>query len=261
VRDVSDRRKAEEEVRKLHVELEERVILRTAELESANKELEAFSYSVSHDLRAPLRAMDGFSQAVLEDFGGVLPEAGRHQLETIRKGAQQMGELIDALLKFARLSRQAVNKQVINTGQLVRGALDELGSPWPGRAVEVRIGALPPSTGDPVLLKQVWLNLLSNALKYTRNREKALLEIGCVATRGVDTFFVRDNGTGFDMRYVDKLFGVFQRFHRAEEFEGTGVGLAIVQRIVQRHGGRAWAEAAVDRGSTFYFTLEKEALP
>jgi PAS domain S-box-containing protein len=261
VRDVSARRKAEEEVTRLYAGLEQRVILRTAELESANKELEAFSYSVSHDLRAPLRAMDGFSQAVLEDFGGLLPDEGRRQLETIREGAQRMGALIDALLTFARLSRQPLNKRVINTGKLVRDTLAELGSPWPDRKVEVRIEELPATSGDQVLLRQVWSNLLSNALKYTRKREKALLEIGCVKTNGVDTFFVRDNGTGFDMRYVDKLFGVFQRFHRAEDFEGTGVGLAIVQRIVQRHGGRVWAEAAVDRGSTFYFTLGKEAKP
>jgi light-regulated signal transduction histidine kinase (bacteriophytochrome) len=151
-----------------------------------------------------------------------------------------------------------VNRQPINTGQLVQGVLDELGSPWPGRKVDVRIGTLPISSGDPVLLRQVWMNLLSNALKYTRKRERALLEIGCERTGGVDAFFVRDNGTGFDMRYVDKLFGVFQRLHRAEDFEGTGVGLAIVQRIVQRHGGRAWAEAVVDKGSTFHFTLEGE---
>jgi signal transduction histidine kinase len=259
--DNTARKLVEEEVKRLHAELEERVILRTAELESANTELEAFSYSVSHDLRAPLRAMDGFSQAVLEDFGGLLPAEGRRQLQTIREGAQRMGALIDALLKFARLGRKVLNKQAINTDQLVRGALEELGFPWPDRKVEVLVGKLPGCSGDPVLLKQVWLNLLSNALKYTRKRERAVLEIGCEKTGGVDTFFVRDNGTGFDMRYVDKLFGVFQRFHRAEDFEGTGVGLAIVQRIVQRHGGRAWAEAAVDRGATFHFTLEKEPTP
>jgi PAS domain S-box-containing protein len=261
VRDVSARRKAEDEVKALYAELEERVILRTSELESANKELEAFSYSVSHDLRGPLRAMDGFSQAVLEDHGALLPEEGRRQLETIRAGAQRMGSLIDALLAFARLSRQELNKREINTGQLVRGTLDDLGSPWRDRDVEVRLGPLPSCSGDPLLLKQVWINLLSNALKYTRRREKAVVEIGCVDTDGVETFFVRDNGTGFDMRYVDKLFGVFQRFHRVEDFEGTGVGLAIVQRIVQRHGGRIWAEAVVDRGSTFYFTLEKKLNP
>jgi PAS domain S-box-containing protein len=261
VRDVSARRKAEEEVRKLYAELEERVILRTAELESANKELEAFSYSVSHDLRTPLRTLDGFSVAVLEDYGSLLPAEGRRYLQTIREGAQKMGALIDALLTFSRLNRQQLNKVPINTGLMVRGALDDLGSPWPDRKVEVSMGELPVSSGDPMLVRQVWLNLLSNALKYSRKRDRALLEVGCVKTGGVDTFFVRDNGTGFDMRYVGKLFGVFQRFHRVEDFEGTGVGLAIVQRIVLRHGGRVWAEAAVDRGSTFYFTLGKETKP
>jgi PAS domain S-box-containing protein len=258
IRDVSDRRKAEDEVTRLYAELEQRVIQRTAELESANKELEAFSYSVSHDLRTPLRAMDGFSMAVLEDFGPLLPAEGRRYLQTIREGAQQMGALIDALLSFSRLNRQKLNRVPIDTGAMVRGTLDELGSPWPARSVELKVGELPECSGDPVLLKQVWVNLLSNALKYTRNREKTVLEIGCAKTGGVDTFFVRDNGTGFDMRYVDKLFGVFQRFHRMEDFEGTGVGLAIVQRIILRHGGRVWAEAAVDRGSTFYFTLGSE---
>jgi PAS domain S-box-containing protein len=258
IRDVSARRKAEEEVTRLYAVLEQRVILRTAELESANKELEAFSYSVSHDLRTPLRAMDGFSVAVLEDFGPLLPAEGRRYLQTIREGAQQMGALIDALLSFSRLNRQQLNKVPVNTRELVRGTLADLGFPWTDRDVELNVGELPGCSGDPMLLKQVWVNLLSNALKYTRKREKAVLEIGCAKTEGVDTFFVRDNGTGFDMRYVDKLFGVFQRFHRAEDFEGTGVGLAIVQRIVLRHGGRVWAEAAVDRGSTFYFTLGNE---
>jgi light-regulated signal transduction histidine kinase (bacteriophytochrome) len=179
-------------------------------------------------------------------------------LQTIREGAQRMGALIDDLLTFARLNRQELNKRTIDTGKLVHGALDELGSPWPDRSVEILVGDLPASSGDPTLLKQVWLNLLSNALKYTRKREKAVVEIGCMKTNGADAFFVRDNGTGFDMLYANKLFGVFQRLHRAEDYEGTGVGLAIVQRIVHRHGGRVWADAAVDRGATFYFTLEKE---
>ena len=256
-----ERRTAEEKLRQLNTELERRVIERTAQLEAANKELEAFSYSVSHDLRAPLRAVDGFSQAVLEDFGPQLPAEGQHQLKTIRESAQRMGALIDDLLALARLNRQQLKKRVIDTGALVRSTLDELGAPWPERQIEVRLGDLPASSGDPALLKQVWLNLLSNALKYTRKREKAVVEIGCMKTNGAETFFVRDNGTGFDMRYADKLFGVFQRLHRAEDFEGTGVGLAIVQRIVHRHGGRVWAEAAVDRGATFYFTLEGETKP
>ena len=259
--DNTERRKAEEAVRQLYAELEQRVIQRTAELEAANKELEAFSYSVSHDLRAPLRAVDGFSQAVLEDYGPQLPEEGRRLLQTIRFSAQRMGALIDDLLTFARLNRQELSKRAIDTNHLVQGVLDELGFPWPDRKVEVRVAALPESSGDPALLKQVWVNLLSNAFKYTRKQQEAVVEIGSRQTGGVETFFVRDNGTGFDMRYAGKLFGVFQRLHRADEYEGTGVGLAIVQRIVQRHGGRVWADAAVGRGATFYFTLEKETQP
>lgn len=256
-----ERRAAEEKVHQLNVELEQRVIERTAQLEAVNRELEAFSYTVSHDLRAPLRAVDGYSQAVIEDFGPQLPAEGQRQLQTIRDSAQRMGELIDDLLTFARLNRQQLEKRAIDTGLLVRGTLDELGFPWPQRQIELRLGDLPASSGDPALLKQVWLNLLSNALKYTRKQEKAVVEIGCMQTNGVEIFFVRDNGTGFDMRYADKLFGVFQRLHRAEDFEGTGVGLAIVQRIINRHGGSVWANAAVDRGATFYFTLEREAKP
>lgn len=231
------------------------------QLVAANKELEAFSYSVSHDLRAPLRAVDGFSQAVLEDFGEQLPEEGRRNLRTIRQGAQRMGELIDDLLTFARLNRQELNGRMIETNQLVRSILDELGSPWSDRKVELKLGDLPGCLGDPSLLKQVWINLLSNALKYTGKRERAIIEIGCVQQEGRSTYFVRDNGTGFDMKYHHKLFGVFQRLHRAEDYEGTGVGLAIVQRIIHRHGGRIWAEAAEDRGATFYFTLEGETKP
>jgi light-regulated signal transduction histidine kinase (bacteriophytochrome) len=234
---------------------------RTAQLQAANHELEAFSYSVSHDLRAPLRALDGFSEAVLEDFGPQLPAEGLRYLQTIRKAAQQMGALIDDLLAFARLSRQELNKRAVDTGKLVRGVLAELGSPWPGRRVEVRLDELPASPGDPGLLKQVWVNLLSNALKYTRKRETAVIEIGYGPVNGAGAFYVRDNGTGFDRRYADKLFGVFQRLHRAEEYEGTGVGLAIVQRIVHRHGGRVWAEAEPDCGATFFFTLAGETRP
>jgi light-regulated signal transduction histidine kinase (bacteriophytochrome) len=170
-----------------------------------------------------------------------------------------MGALIDDLLTFARLNRQGLTKRTFDAAKLVRGALDELGFPWGERNVDVRLGELPPTLGDPVLLKQVWLNLISNAVKYTRKRTAALIEIGCTRVNGIDTFFIRDNGTGFDMRFADKLFGVFQRFHRAEDYEGTGVGLAIVQRIVRRHGGKVWAEAAVDQGATFFFILEGES--
>ncbi len=250
-RDVTERKQAEEKIRQLNSELEQRVIERTAQLEAANKELEAFSYSVSHDLRAPLRAVDGFSQAVLEDYGPQLPEGCRGDLETIRKGAQTMGQLIDDLLTFSRLSRLPLSKRAVDTGELVRGVLGELNYKQKGRHVDVRISELAPCRADPALLKQVWVNLLSNALKYTGKEEAAVIEIGCAREQGQNVYFVRDNGTGFDMQYAHKLFGVFQRLHRAEDYEGTGVGLAIVQRVVHRHGGRIWAEAAVNRGATF----------
>ena len=256
--DVDELKQAEENVRLLNAALEHRVQERTAQLLAANEELEAFSYSVSHDLRAPLRAVDGFSQVVLEDYGPQLPEACRQDLQTIRNGAQKMGRLIDDLLMFSRLSRLPLRKQTVDTGKLVRGALEELNPLREGRQIEFQIADLPPCQADPALLKQVWVNLLSNALKYTGKREAALVEVGCAMEKGRNAYFVRDNGAGFDMKYANKLFGVFQRLHRAEDYEGTGVGLAIVQRIIHRHGGRVWAESAVNSGATFYFTLEGE---
>jgi light-regulated signal transduction histidine kinase (bacteriophytochrome) len=255
---VDELKRAQDEITKLNAELEVRVASRTAELETANKELEAFSYSVSHDLRSPLRAMNGFAGIVLEDFGPQLPEEGRRYLERIRNGGQRMGDLIDDLLAFSRLSRQPVNRQRMNSARIVQEVLDDLKPQQDGRQIEWRIGELPPCLADSALLKQVWVNLLSNAIKYSRDRKPAVVEAGCTRENGDDVYFVRDNGVGFDMQYANKLFGVFQRLHRADEFEGTGVGLAIVQRIVHRHGGRVWAEGRINEGATFYFTIEGE---
>jgi signal transduction histidine kinase len=237
-------------------ELEQRVIARTAQLEAANKELEAFSYSISHDLRAPLRAIHGFSRILLEEHAPHLADEARRYLHLVRDNAQHMGELIDDLLTFARLSRQPLKRQRVVCADLVRQVLGELNGEHAGRRVDITVGDLPLCQADPTLLKQVLVNLCANALKFTRQREVAVIEIGCREAGGERVYFVKDNGIGFDMQYVGKLFGVFQRLHRADEYDGTGVGLAIVQRIIHRHGGRVWAEAAVNQGATFSFTLD-----
>ena len=250
--DITQRKQQEEEIKRLNSDLK----LRADALEAANKELESFSYSVSHDLRAPLRAIDGFSRIVVEEHTAQLSAEAIRYLGLVRNNAQRMGELIDDLLSFSRLGRQAMNKQMIFPAQLAQRVFDDLVVDREGRQVEFVIGDLPPCQADPVLLRQVYVNLLSNALKYTRKRAVAHVEVCCKQVESEQVYSVKDNGAGFDMRYVDKLFGVFQRLQRASEYEGTGVGLAIVQRIISRHGGRVWAEGQPDVGATFYFTLE-----
>jgi signal transduction histidine kinase len=228
---------------------------RAEQLQQANSELEAFAYSVSHDLRAPLRAINGFARILLEEHAPHLSDEAQRYLHLVRDNAQYMGQLIDDLLTFSRLSRQPLKLQRVVCADLVRQVLGELDGEQAGRRIDISIGALPVCQADPVLLKQVFVNLLANALKFTRQREAAVVAIGYREEGGERVYFVRDNGVGFDMQYAGKLFGVFQRLHRAEEYEGTGVGLAIVQRIIHRHGGRIWAEAAINQGTTFSFTL------
>ena len=254
--DVDELKRAEEKVQVLNTELERRVIERTGQLEAANNELEAFSYSISHDLRAPLRAMGGFARIVQDDCAAQLPEESRQMLERISANALKMGQLIDGLLAFSRLSRQPLTRRTVLPAAIVRQVCEELQAEKNGRNVQISVAELPACDADPALLFQVYVNLLSNALKYTRQRDPAVIEIGARAENGQCVYSVRDNGAGFEMEYAHKLFGVFQRLHRADQFEGTGVGLAIVQRIIHRHGGRVWAEARPEQGATFYFTLK-----
>jgi PAS domain S-box-containing protein len=255
-RDLTERKQAEQNVEAFA----ERLRWTNWELEAANKELEAFSYSVSHDLRAPLRAIDGFSRILLDEFAPQLPDEAQSYLRDVRANAKQMGHLVDDLLAFARLSRQPIKKQTVAPAELVRQCLEEMRGDQAGRRIDIHAADLPTCQADPSLLKQVWTNLLSNALKYTSRRDGAVIEVGSRngENPGEWIYFVKDNGVGFDMRYAHKLFGVFQRLHRAEEYPGTGVGLAIVQRIIHRHGGRVWADAQPDKGATFLFTLEAE---
>jgi light-regulated signal transduction histidine kinase (bacteriophytochrome) len=264
-RDVTARNKAENELRQQHEHLEQMVRERTADLaatnaklESANTELESFAYSVSHDLRTPLRAIDGFSVMLLEDYGPKLDAEGQRIINVVRDSTVKMTRMIEDILAYSRAGRVDQKRTQLDMEALVRAVVKELEALAPGRKLSIAIGALPPALADGPMMQRVWTNLIDNAIKYSGQKPEARIEIGAIPGAGETVYFVRDNGAGFDMQYVGKLFGVFQRLHGAD-FAGTGIGLAIVKRIVTRHGGRVWAEGKPDQGATFYFALPQAA--
>jgi signal transduction histidine kinase len=247
--------KSEDMIKQLNSDLEKKIEERTVQLRDINNELEAFTYSVSHDLRAPLRAIDGYARILDEDYQAKLDRQGKHFLSVITKNARYMGQLIDDLLEFSRTSRTEIVKSSFNTSEEVKAIINDLRATETDRDLEISVSNLENCPGDSNMLKQVWVNLISNAIKYTRKTPHAKIAIGCSRDVGATTYFVKDNGVGFDMEYIGKLFGVFQRLHRKEDFEGTGVGLALVKRILDRHHGRVWAEARLNEGATFFFSL------
>ncbi len=254
--DTTEIKQAEEEIRLLNTELERRVILRTAELEAANRELESFAYSVSHDLRAPLRSIDGYSKLLMEDYVGSLDEQSKEYLHNVRIAAQRMSQIIEDILNLSRVTRAEMTRVTVDLSHMAREVLGDLHKRQPERQVVAELHDPLTTEGDPNLLYLLLQNLVGNAWKFTSKRSQAYIELGVIRQEGQKIYFISDNGAGFDMRYVSKLFLPFQRLHQQDEYEGTGIGLATVQRIVQRHGGRVWAEGQVDQGATFYFTLE-----
>ena len=255
--ELAERERVEKEVLRLNAELEQRVATRTAEIEAANQELESFTYSVSHDLRAPLRALDGFSAMLLSDYGEQLDDKGRGYLERIRAADQRMATLIDALLDISRLSRGELSRERLDLGEMARSVAAELAEAQPDREVKLLVAEGLAAEADRGLTRALLVNLLGNAWKFTATHDAARIEVGALDADGERAFFVRDDGAGFDMAYADKLFGAFQRLHGVDEFEGLGIGLATVQRIVRRHGGRVWAQGEVEKGATFWFTLSE----
>jgi len=253
--DLTDAKQKEAEIQTLNQELEQRVIQRTRQLEAANQEMEAFTYSVSHDLRAPLRAINGYTNLLIEEQAAQLDDEGRRILDIVRTSANKMDQLITDLLALSRMTRAEPKSTRVDMAALARSVYQEVASPEVQQNFSFTVSALPAAFGDPNLLHQVWTNLLANAIKFTLPRDERRIEVGSFLDNEAVIYFIKDSGVGFNPAYADKLFGVFQRLHKAEEFEGTGVGLAIVQRIIQRHGGRVWAESQVNQGATFYFTL------